>query len=103
MKRWIPVLAVVLVVMAYVYFFFLGQAEPNGSASFNLANTVGLAVVVIGLVAAGFVLRRATPPPMSRWKVLVRSLCIAPGICRDCDDVQVVFGGFWITLSTVAS
>jgi len=51
-----------LIVLAYAFFYALTQAETEGANSFGLTNSVGLAAVFVGLIAAGFILRRATPP-----------------------------------------
>jgi hypothetical protein len=62
MKLWIPIVLVGLAVLAYAFYYALGAAESQGASSFDLANSVGLIVVVVGVVAAGFVIRRARPP-----------------------------------------
>ncbi|QQG49246.1 MAG: hypothetical protein HY247_02750 [archaeon] len=60
MKVWIPVALGAVITFAYVFFYFLSTV--GGATSFGLVNSVGLAAVFIGLVAAGLLLRRATPP-----------------------------------------
>lgn len=60
MKLWIPVAGLTLLVVAYVYFYELSAAEAQGSASIGLANVAGLVAVVVGLVAAGMVMRRGS-------------------------------------------
>ncbi len=62
MKFWVPVVLVGVIVLAYAFFYVLSSTESQGATSFGLANSVGLAVVFVGLVAAGVILRRATPP-----------------------------------------
>ena len=51
-----------LIAIAYAFFYTLSITEPQGAASFNLTNSVGLVVVLVGVIAAGFVIRRASPP-----------------------------------------
>ena len=62
MKLWVPVAVGVLIVAAYAFFYALSASEPQGSTSFSLTNSVGLVVVLVGVIAAGFVIRRASPP-----------------------------------------
>lgn len=61
MKLWIPIAGVALLVIAYAYFYELSSVETQGSASVGLANVVGLAAVVVGLIVAGMLFRRGTP------------------------------------------
>ena len=61
MKVWIPVAIGGLIVVAYVFFYALSVTESRGATSFGIANSVGLIGVFVALIAAGFVLRRATP------------------------------------------
>jgi hypothetical protein len=49
-------------VVAYLYFYQLTVLEAQGAASVGLANVAGLMMVFVGIVAAGLVLRRASPP-----------------------------------------
>jgi hypothetical protein len=60
-KLWIPVVLVGLAILGYAFFYVLGATEDQGTASFYLTNVIGLVVFVIGVIAAGFVIRRATP------------------------------------------
>ncbi|MDA4121413.1 MAG: hypothetical protein OK404_03290 [Thaumarchaeota archaeon] len=62
MKLWIPIAMAGLIGFAYAFFYFMTSVETQGASSFGLANSVGLAGVVVGLIAAGLVLRRASPP-----------------------------------------
>jgi len=62
MKLWIPVALGGVIVLAYVFFYALSSAEAQGATSIGLANSIGLVAVFIGLIAAGLLLRRATPP-----------------------------------------
>ena len=61
MRLWLPLACVALLVVAYVYFYELGAVESQGSASIGLANAVGLAAVIVGLIAAGMLFRRKAP------------------------------------------
>ena len=62
MKLWLPIAAIALLAAAYVYFYELSATEAQGSTSVGLANVVGLAAVIAGLVVAGVVLKRGSPP-----------------------------------------
>jgi hypothetical protein len=62
MKLWIPVALGSVIVLTYAIFYVLSSAEVQGATSFGLANSIGLVAVFIGLIAAGLLLRRATPP-----------------------------------------
>jgi hypothetical protein len=62
MKLWIPVSVAAILVLAYVFFYAMSSAESQGATSLGLANSVGLVAVVVGVVAAGLLLRRAAPP-----------------------------------------
>ncbi|HUI23760.1 MAG TPA: hypothetical protein VLY82_05145 [Nitrososphaerales archaeon] len=62
MKLWIPLAVGALIVVAYAFFYALSVTEPQGASSFSLANSVGLILVLVGVIAAGFVIRRASPP-----------------------------------------
>ena len=50
-----------LAILGYAFFYVLGATEAQGTTSFYLTNVIGLVVFVIGVIAAGFVIRRATP------------------------------------------
>ena len=62
MKLWIPVAGVALLAVAYVFFYELGLTESQGTSSLSLANAAGMVAVLLGLVAAFFILRRGGPP-----------------------------------------
>ncbi len=62
MKVWIPVVLGGTIMLAYAFFYALSATEPDGTTSFTLANSVGLVVVLIGVIAAGLFIRRANPP-----------------------------------------
>lgn len=61
MKRWIPVALGGVIVLAYAFFYALTSVETQGATSIGVANSIGLVVVLIGLVSAGLLLKRATP------------------------------------------
>jgi len=62
MKLWIPILIFALAVLAILFYYALGAAEEQGATSFDLANSVGLIVVFVGVIAAGIVVRRGRRP-----------------------------------------
>jgi len=62
LRLWIPLAFVSIVAVAYAFFYLLTSLEGQGAAPFGLVNTVGLVVVVVGVVAAGLILRRAALP-----------------------------------------
>jgi hypothetical protein len=61
MRLWIPLALGGMIALAYAFLYLLGSAGTSG-ATFGLANSVGLIAVFAGLLAAGFLLRRGTPP-----------------------------------------
>jgi len=61
LKLWIPIAVGAVIIIAYTFFYTLSVTEPQGATSFDLTNSVGLVVVLLGVVAAGFVIRRASP------------------------------------------
>ena len=63
MKVWIPVAVVAVIILAYAFFYAMSSTEAQGATSLGLANSVGLVAVLVGVVAAGLLLRRASPPP----------------------------------------
>ena len=62
MKLWLPVAVIVLVILVLSFFYTLSAVEPQGATSFDLTNSVGLMVVVVGVIVAAFVIRRGSPP-----------------------------------------
>ncbi len=60
MKFWIPIAVGSVIAFAYAFFYLITSAA--GAASFGVTNSIGLVVVFVGLIAAGFILRRANPP-----------------------------------------
>ena len=61
MKVWIPVALGAMIIGAYAFFYILSVSETQGATSIGLANSVGLVAVFVGLIAAGLIMRRATP------------------------------------------
>ena len=62
MRLWIPLSLLGIVMVAYAFFYLLSWLEQQGANSFVVVNTVGLLAVVLGVVAAVAILRRAAPP-----------------------------------------
>ena len=62
MKLWVPIALGGLIAIAYAFFYELSLTEAQGVSSFGLTNSVGIIAVFVGLIAAGFILRRGTPP-----------------------------------------
>jgi hypothetical protein len=62
MRRWIPAALATLVILVVIFFYAISAMEQQGASSLGFANAVGLIVVVAGVVAAGMLLRRASPP-----------------------------------------
>ena len=48
--------------IVYVFFYTLTLSETQGGSSVGIANTVGLVGVLVALIAAVLIIRRATPP-----------------------------------------
>jgi len=61
LKLWIPIAVGAVIIIAYTFFYTLSVTEPQGVTSFDLTNSVGLVVVLVGVIAAGLVIRRASP------------------------------------------
>lgn len=61
MKLWIPVALGGLIVVAYAMLYAISVSESRGTSSIGIANVVGLVGVFVALIAAGFIMRRATP------------------------------------------
>lgn len=63
LRLWVPIaIAATAVVVCVFYYYVLGALEQQGSSAFSIVNAVGLVVVIFGLIAAGIMLRRTTPP-----------------------------------------
>ena len=50
-----------MIVAAYALFYALSTVESQGATSIGIANSIGLVGVLVALIGAGFILRRATP------------------------------------------
>ncbi len=50
-----------ILIFALAVFYVIPGMENQGDSSFEFVNTVGLIVVVAGVIAAGLIFRRATP------------------------------------------
>ncbi|MDG6903158.1 MAG: hypothetical protein JRM80_14530 [Nitrososphaerota archaeon] len=61
MKLWIPAAVCCMIVAAYALFYALSTVESQGATSIGIANSIGLVGVLVALIGAGFILRRATP------------------------------------------
>jgi hypothetical protein len=62
LKLWVPAALLVVVAVALAYFYFLALGNAGKGSGLGLANVIGLAGVVVGLVAAGVVMRRFRLP-----------------------------------------
>jgi hypothetical protein len=61
MKLWVPLAVGGLIIVAYLVIYEIGITEAQGASSLGFANSIGLLAVFVGLIAAGFIMRRATP------------------------------------------
>jgi hypothetical protein len=61
-RSWIPIALIAVAVLAIILFYSLGSMEQQGSSSIGLINIIGVMTVIVGVLAAGLVLRRASPP-----------------------------------------
>ena len=62
MKAWAVGALGGIIVFAYAFFYILGNSGGGDENPLGLVNSVGLAAVVVGVIAAGVILRRTTPP-----------------------------------------
>jgi hypothetical protein len=62
LRLWIPVAFIIFVLVALVLYNLLGAYQKQGGLTLEVVNELGLVVVVLGVVAAGIILRRASPP-----------------------------------------
>ncbi|MDA4125363.1 MAG: hypothetical protein OK438_07975 [Thaumarchaeota archaeon] len=62
MKFWVPLALGSVIIVGYAFFYMISNLGAPGAGTFGLVNSVGLAAVLLGIVAAGVILRRATPP-----------------------------------------
>ncbi len=61
MRLWVPVAVGGVIFLAYAFFYTLSTTETEGTTSIGIANSIGLVAVLLGLLAAGLLLRRAAP------------------------------------------
>lgn len=59
MRLWIPIAFAAITLLAYSLFYIMGSHEEQGATSFAMVNGAGLAAVLIGVLAAGIILRRS--------------------------------------------
>jgi hypothetical protein len=59
LKKWVPLAVIVVAVLAYLVYVL--SSDSGGLLTPGLVNVVGLFAVVIGVVAAGAILRRGGP------------------------------------------
>ena len=62
MRLWVPLTVGCVIVAAYAYLYQLTLLEAQGAAAVGMANLAGLLLVFVGIVLAGLILRRASPP-----------------------------------------
>ena len=62
MRSWIALALGCAVVLVLAYVYLLNATVGQGASSIGLANTAGIILVLIGILAAGLVLKRARPP-----------------------------------------
>ena len=65
MKARTPLAVLALLALVCVAFYYISSVKWAGMSNFGLVNSVGLVSVVVGIVAAGIILRRAAPPARS--------------------------------------
>ena len=61
MRLWVPAALCAIVVFVFAFFYYLSKTGNESGKSVGLVNSAGLAFVVIGVIAAGVILRRAAP------------------------------------------
>ena len=62
MRLWAPLAILGVIGLAYTLFYILSVLEAQGGNPVGVANAVGLVAVLVGVIAAAYLLRRATPP-----------------------------------------
>jgi uncharacterized membrane protein (DUF373 family) len=62
LRLWIPVAFIIFVLVALEFYNLLGAYQKQGGLTLEVVNELGLVVVVLGVVAAGIILMRASPP-----------------------------------------
>jgi hypothetical protein len=61
MRLWIGVAAALLILLTLALLLTVDMMGEGTAGQLTLINTVGLAAVIIGVIAAGAVLRRSSP------------------------------------------
>ena len=62
MNVWVPLALGCVIFAAYAYLYQITAIGAEGASSVGMTNYAGLVVVFVGIVVAGLVLRRASPP-----------------------------------------
>jgi len=62
LKRRIPLALLCAAAASFVLLYLLGTFQEGKGSSVGMANLAGLLLVLCGIVAAGLILRRASPP-----------------------------------------
>ncbi len=62
MKAGVPVAVAVMALIAFSAIYYITTAGRHGGNELTVVNSVGLVAVFVGVVAAGLILRRASPP-----------------------------------------
>ncbi len=73
MRIWVPIAVLLMLLGAYVVFYMIDSSESQGPTTFSLVNTIGLGTVILGVIAAGFILRRSAPREQSRISKCLRT------------------------------
>ncbi len=59
MRARVPIALAAIILLAYSLFYLATSLEGQGATSFAVVNGAGLAAVLIGVLAAGIILRRS--------------------------------------------
>jgi len=59
---WAPIALLAALLVAFAAVYELTSTGKGGGSSLGVVNIVGLASVVVGVAAAGIILRRSSPP-----------------------------------------
>jgi len=62
MRLRVPVALVFVALVVCAYLYWLASSASQAASSVGIANLAGLVLVFAGILAAGLVLRRASPP-----------------------------------------
>jgi len=57
----LSIVTAVILLSICIFLYYLNTASKGNGNSLGVVNSLGLSAVVIGIIAAGLVLRRATP------------------------------------------